>query len=391
MVDRALRFAGRAGVIRRGTSIAELGVVSRVLMLSLDNLGDAIFGTPAVEALKKILPAVRLTVLCRPSSAAVFESNPYVDEVMTDEAPWWSAAPLRGSLTPRYWRHYLSTVSRLRREHYDVIVDLRGDLRHLLLFGLFARPKILLGHDRTGGGVLLAVRPPYETDASEVDKKLALLLPLGVKELRPAPRIWARPEEIDSARRLITARGVGSPIVVIDPGAKRVQQWPVEHFAHVARRLRDKTGTPVLVSAGPTHQHLARQLADMAGDEAVRLVGDLTVRGLMALVAAAHLVISADTGIAHIAAAVGSPTVTLFGPTEPRRFWHASHPSECVRCDTTCCLSDLHDACRFSRSGQPGICMLGIEPDDVVAAALRVLAARESGSKRDEARVEALP
>jgi ADP-heptose:LPS heptosyltransferase len=383
LIDGALQCASRTGLIHSGAPVEQGETISTVLLLSLDHLGDAILATPALEALKTRRPEVRLTVMCRPANAPVFEASPHVDAVMTDEAPWWSSSPVRASLAPRYWRRYAKTVARLRRDHYDVIVDLRGDLRHLVLFGLFARPRILLGYDRTGGGVLLSARPPYPEDLPEIDKKLALLRPLGVEGTRPAAKIWVRPEEIDAARRRISASGVTCPVVVLDPGAKPVQQWPAERFAHVARRLRDQTGVPTLVSAGPGHSRLANRVAHLAGAKAIRFLGDLSVRQLIALIAAADLVISADTGIAHVAAAVETPAVTLFGPTDPGRFWHAGSPSEVVRSPAACCCDHIHDVCRFSRPGQHGKCMLDINPEDVVAAALRVLdRAREAGLAR---------
>jgi ADP-heptose:LPS heptosyltransferase len=374
-VDALLRLASHAGLIRPGGLPDEHGPISRVLMLSLDNLGDAILATPAIEALKRTLPETKLTVLCRPVAFAVFDGNPYVDELITDDAPWWSAAPVSGSLNLRYWKRYLRAVRRLCRDQYDVIVDLRGDLRHLVLFGLFTRPRILLGYDRNGGAVVLSVCPRYERDTPEIDKKLLLLRPLGVNGIRPAASIWVRPDEIDAARQLAEARGVRSPLVLMDPGAKSVQRWPQEQFAEVARSLRAKTGQPVLVSAGPAYARLAQEVARTAGYEATRLVGELSIRQLIGVVAVADLVISADTGILHIAAAVGSPSVGVFGPTDPRRFWHAAAPSEFLRSGSACRRSDLHDTCRFAPPGRAGLCMGDVKTGDVMGAAVRVLAA----------------
>lgn len=347
----------------------------RVVMICLDNLGDIVMATSAIEAFKSVFPEASLTVITRPPYEAVFLNNPYVDGIVVDEAPWWSAHPVIGSLRPGYWTSWFGKIARMRREKWDVVIDLRGDLRHILLFGVVIRPKILLGYGRTGGESLLSARVAYDPQKHEIDKKLELLRPLGIVGVRPKPKIWLTSEEVDSSRELIVKRlGVnGSPILLIDPGAKPIQQWPLERFAHLARSLSSHLHRPMLVSTGPSFTPLARQLVSMTGAEVVRFVGDMSVRGLAALVAACDLVISCDTGVAHIASAVGTRAVTLFGPTDPTRFWHGMQEGQIVRSSQPSCTRELHLVCKKSKRNFPGACMLSISEEMVEEAVYKAL------------------
>ena len=194
------------------------------MFLCLDNLCDIITATPAIEVMKIVLPKSQIAVLTRPQNVAVFSNNYLVKEIITDEAPWWSKHPIRHSISPRYWCDWFKKIIRLRRERFDAIIDLRGDLRHLVLFGAVAEPKKLFGYARTGGAALLS-RVIHNIPAMhEIDKKLALLSPLGNTGLRPDAKICLSAEELVAAKRMVSELIPYSrnPTVMIDPGAKAI-------------------------------------------------------------------------------------------------------------------------------------------------------------------------
>jgi len=217
----------------------------------------------------------------------------------------------------------------------------------------------------------------------EIDKKLALLGPLGITGVRPAPKIWLLPEEIAKARQFVAhiIGNVRSPIILMDPGAKPIQRWPLERYALLATTLSRRFHQPVLVSAGPLYSQCAVDLLQKTGEDATRFVGDMKLRDLMALVAACDLVISSDTGITHIASAVGTRTLTLFGPTDPIRFWHGATGSRVVQSPEPCCSEELHETCLKPSNPVPGFCMEMIsesQVEDAVAEALSCFIPSES-------------
>lgn len=347
----------------------------KFLFVVLDHLGDAVMSTSAILVLKTSFPNCSLTVLTRPMNVPVFNHNPHVDQILTDEAPWWSARPVWECLQPAYWWNLSKIISRIRREKFDVIIDFRGDLRHLILFGAAASPRMLLGYGKTGGENLLSSRVPYDPSMHEIDKKLALLSPLGIAGVRSAPKVCLLPEELSKARTLVDQiiGNVRSPIILMDPGAKPVQCWPLERYALLAGTLSRRFKQAVLVSAGPLYSQFAEGLVRGAGDDSARFVGSIGLRDLMALVAVCDLVISSDTGITHIASAVGTKSVTLFGPTDPTRFWHGATGSRIVQSPEPCCSEELHETCLKPSSPVPGYCIGMISEEQVEDAVMATL------------------
>jgi heptosyltransferase I len=382
LIDRVLRIIKFRNIdLSDRTFLMTSEFNGKVLLLSLDQLGDAVMATPVIEALKTNFPACQLTILTRLQNASVFFNNPYLDEVITDEAPWWSGDPIRRSLRPSYWVEWFTKISRIRRERYDAIIDLRGDLRHLLLFGAAAKPKMLFGYDRTGGAALLSCKVPYLPQLHEIDKKLALLAPFGIQGIRPSANIRVSQKELDGAKKMIDELIGGSkpPIVIVDPGAKAVQRWPIDRWAHIVKWLYRKLKKPILISAGPAYRNFAQELALLSGPQACRLVGNMTIRELIAMLASCNIVISSDTGVAHIASAVRVPAVVLYGPTDPDRFWHGVDARGIVRSPLACCCTELHEVCSKPDHPSPGECMSSISLEMVETAVTQILNSFESG------------
>jgi len=367
-IDRVVRLLTPLPRSRLSKEIGSPSLArGQYLLVVLDHLGDAIMATPAIAALKSHFPECSVTVLTRPVNEPVFRNNPHVDHILLDEAPWWSARPVLGCLRPGYWTSLARNISRIRRARFDVIIDLRGDLRHLILFGAATSPKVLLGFSKTGGETLLSAHVPYDTSMHEIDKKLALLSPLGIAHVRTRPRIYLLPAEIAQAREFI-AHVLGDirfPVILMDPGAKPVQRWPLERFAVLACNLRRRFHQSILVSTGPLYTELAEKLVSRAGEDSVIFVGKMALRDHMALVAACDVVVSCDTGIAHVASAVGTKAVTLFGPTNPAEFWHGVEGARILQSPEPCCAKGLHEICSKRADGVPGVCIERISESEV--------------------------
>jgi ADP-heptose:LPS heptosyltransferase len=304
-------------------------------------------------------------------------NNPFVDEIILDEAPWWSEKPLINSLDPRYWLGLASRVKQLHRKKYDIAIDFRGDLRHVLLFGSFIKPKYLIGYSRTGGEQLLSISLPYQENRNEINKKTDLLKPLGINNHdTPLPEIFLTREEIQRAESILKTRmnGRKGPFILIDPGAKPIQRWPLKRFATVAKNLSAKWGIQVVISVAPIYKKLGEELIKLAGSPYASLIQGLDLRTLSAVVHLSDLMISCDTGIVHIAKAVGTPTVTLYGPTDPQRFGYQDGRSRIIRSPRSCTETSLHEKCKVNRNSLRGACISAIDEKNVISAANELLA-----------------
>jgi ADP-heptose:LPS heptosyltransferase len=345
------------------------------LIIILDHLGDAVMAAGVPKAIKDKYPNSKIVILIRPQNMVVFKENPFVDYILTDQAPWWSERPIIKSFNPAYWLSLIKNVSYLRKQRFDAVIDLRGDLRHIILFGALIAPKFLLSYDRTGGKALLSAHIPYEPEMNEVKKKLKLLEPLGITDNEVAPKIWLSKEEIESAKNYIKhlIGRIDYPLILIDPGAKPIFQWPVERYAILAKRLFDYFAVKILISSSPRYTEMAKELIELAGENVCKYLGKVNTRQLFSIVSITNYIISSDTGIAHIASAVGTKTITLYGPSKPERFWHGVDGSLIIRSPQSCCNKELHEVCLVSSNKNVGACMIAINESDVEESTIKTI------------------
>ncbi|WP_333772006.1 glycosyltransferase family 9 protein [Streptomyces sp. IBSBF 3136] len=257
----------------------------RVLVLRALGLGDLLAGVPALRGVRRAFPGHRIHLALPPGLAEAARSTGAVDAVLPAEAPG-RAVP---SLT-----HWPGPPP-------DVAIDLHGNGPESRDALAALHPRRLLAHALPDG-------PPWPAHAHERDRWCRFLHAYGI----PA-------DPLDLRIPRPTTRSPAPGAVVVHPGAASgARRWPGERFAAVVRCLR-ATGHRVVLTGGPGEEALVRSVAERAGQPASdALTGGLPYGELSALVAGASLVLSGDTGLAHLAVAHGTPSVTLFGPVSPR-------------------------------------------------------------------------
>ena len=263
----------------------------RVLFVTLSNIGDAVLTTPVLEVVHRRFPEARVDLVADPRSAELFARCPYLGETF-----------LRRKRAG--WRAELALVRRLRRRRYALAVDLRTGLLARL-----ARAR----ERRTRRGAR-----PLGPHAAEAHLGVVADLLDGPP---PAARVWLS----DHDRRLaaILLRGLpGGPLLALAPGANWPGKiWPADRFAGLARALAPRFAAVALVG-GPADR--ARTAAVAAAIGGTLPVADLAGRtGLLTAAAVLErcaLLVCNDSGLGHMAAAVGTPTVTVFGPGDPERY-----------------------------------------------------------------------
>ncbi len=270
----------------------------RVLVLRALGLGDLLAGVPALRALRRAYPGHELVLACPAELAPVAAATGAVDRVLPAAEP--------GRAVPRAldWTG----------PPPDVAVDLHGNgpPSHRLLARL--RPRRLLAFAHPGTPEIEG--PPWYAEEHERDRWCRLLRAYGI-DADPADLLLPRPDTPSPA----------PGAVVLHPGAGAPSRcWPVERYAALAEALRAR-GRRVVVTGGADEADLVARLAKLAGlPDTDVFGGGLPHDRLSALVADAHAVVSGDTGIAHLAVAHATPTVTLFGPVPPSRWGPPPHP-----------------------------------------------------------------
>ena len=349
----------------------------RILLVRLRPIGDVVFTTPLLSALRRHYPDAHLTYVVEPDAAPIVEGNPHINELIV--------VPRRRGLA-----RVVDDVAigrQLARGGYNLAIDLHGGPRSAWLTWA-SRAQRRIGYTITG-------RSWMYTDAVARARQLAprhsvmnqwdLLAPLGVPPLDSARDPVHMPDDEAAARRVdaqLTAAGVGPEhtlIVIHVSASTRFKRWPEESFVSLVVALVRQAGTRrVFLTSGPSDAEAARRIADAArrglGPLATALLESwpLQLTELRALVARAALFVGGDSGPVHIAATTSTPIVELLGPTlversypwrDPRWFSEIVDPGAlpCRPChQRTCIPGDFR-------------CLTTIGPDRVIAAAERAL------------------
>ena len=276
-----------------------------ILIVRLGALGDIVHTVPAAAALRAAFPDARIDWLVDAKHRAFLELVTVLDRLVVLERA-----------SPAGW---VDVTRRLRQGRYDVAIDFQGLMKSAVLARSSGAPRVVgfsIWHLREK-----AARPFYsesiETEADHIVRKnLRLLEALGVDDDRIAfPLI----EVASPAADQVVSEAAGAPIALINPGAAWPnKRWDPVRFAEVATFLRDVRGLAPFVLWGPGEEPVARAVVESSSGIA-RLAPPTQIADLVALCRRASLMISGDTGPLHIAAAVGTPVVSIFGPTDPAR------------------------------------------------------------------------
>ncbi len=280
-------------------------------------MGDLLFTTPLLAALKAAYPMSHITVATGAWSAPVLADNPHVDMIL--DVP--SRIGLRGL---RKW------ANRLRAEAFDVaVVPDRSPVCGLLvtLAGIPRRA----GLDSEGRGFLYTDRVPVGPDdhrIHEADLYARVGAAIGAPPVLGQGTVYCPPAAaVERVRALIAECGWTSPLWVIHPGGGvnpgmtlSPKRWPVERFAQLADGLRDTHGGTVLLVGAETDADAVRAVRGAMHGPSVDLTGTLDFGALGALAQHAALYVGNDTGVTHCALAAGAPMLCIFGPTDARQY-----------------------------------------------------------------------
>jgi heptosyltransferase-2 len=347
----------------------------RILIIKLISVGDVLFTTPAVRALRLGFPRAHLTYLVGSWSRDVIENNPNLDEIIVYDAPRHSQD--RG----RAWLSTLGCLRQLRRKRFDMaVVFHRTSFAGLL--ALLAGVPNRVGFDYHGQGRFLTQRVAYEVGKHEVDRYLDVVRCLGLSPAGLWTEMQVGKKEQDEASQLLRANGLKPDEIIfaVLPGGGKnpgtfmpTKRWPADRFARLIDEMARRFQVKVLLVGGPGDEEVVGSVISQMESRAVNLVGKTTFKQLAAVLQRCRLFIGGDSGPLHIAAAVGTPTVGIFGPSDPRlvaprgekhlAVWKKVSCSPCYWPDTVAAGHDFSECGEGSRE-----CMSAIQVEDVLSA-----------------------
>jgi lipopolysaccharide heptosyltransferase II len=335
------------------------GIPAKFLVVSATGIGDTLWGTPAIQALKDTYPQSYLGVLVSPLGFETIKNNRNIDEFFIFRPGFngvWSLPFLFG---------------KLRKRKFATVFIFHSSDRVLWPLSYFAGPSEIIGVEGENKGLnfLLTKAIPNSPHLHGIEKRLNLVQEVGARTLQRQISISLANPERDMADRFLKEHGIDphAPIIGLHPGAQKpFKCWPAQNFIAVGNTLRTKFGIRSIITGDGREKDLAEKVAHRVKDS-VSAAGKVPLRGTAALIEKMRLFITNDTGPMHIASALKIPTIALFSPTDPRicgpYFDSNSLVIEKPRTCSPCLAKNCH---------QP-VCLEQITAEEVVTAAERFL------------------
>ena len=326
-------------------------------------VGDMVLLTPALRALKIAYPQSHLVLLIRPLVADLMTTHPYIDEVIVDN---------KGRGLNRLSSFYKS-VNEIRRWGFDLAVVLHPtSFRNALIPFLAGIPK-RIGSNVSGRGILLTRTCADLTDLHEVHRYLRVLELIGIHEPNAKLEFWHTDADRHAARQIFAAHGVSPKehLIGVNLGTTwRTKRWSLENFAEVIAQVQKRFDARILLTGSTAEIPLGEALAQIAKVETINLIGKTTLMQLGALIESCDLYLTCDSGPMHIAAAVGTPIIALFGPTSPIRHGPYGENHEVIEKSVECRPCYKRNC---MRKDQPHLCMTEIDPHEVITQVLKMV------------------
>jgi len=345
----------------------------KILLTRTDRIGDVVLSTPAIKAVRGKYADAHIAFMVRPYAADVVEGNPYIDEVI---------------IYDKYQKHksLLSTIIfalRLRKKKFDVAIMLHPTNRVHLISYLAGIPR-RIGYDRKLSFLLTEKFPHLKQEGKkhELEYTLDLLKSIGIETSDKELFVPVKETNITKIERILDEHHVGSnvPLVAVNPGAScPSKRWSPKNFAKVCDGLAG-TELPsgrkprILIVADNANKKFAESVMQNMKYEPINLTGETTVGDLIALLSKCQLFISNDSGPVHIACAVGTPVISIFGRKDPglspNRWKPVGVKSVVFHKDAGCDFCFAHN-CKIGFK-----CLEAITPSSVLSSAEDLLSSR---------------
>ncbi len=355
--------------------------IQRILIIKLRNIGDVLLTTPALRAVREAHPTAYVAILVARGTEAVLQDNPFINAVIvSDRGAGHSLERIRSEV---------ASLAHIRKMRFDLVIDLTSGDRAALL-GFLSGARYRVGADPEGAGFwgkkyLYTHRCMTRRQTHMVEQNLDIVRQIGMDTQDRSPYMAVPPADREWARALMDRHSIGKGgkgrlKIHLHPTARWLFKcWPDEAMAALIDRLSDEDGARIFLTCGPAPAEVqkAARIVALAQRRPVDLIGQTTLTQLAAIAAQSNLFVGVDTAPMHIAAAVGTKVIALFGPTGASQWrpWGAGHrvlqdnagcdpagPSGCTRTKRCLCLEkisvdrvlcEIRAACPTSETSRP--------------------------------------
>jgi len=330
--------------------------IKRILVRMPNWVGDAVMALPALEAVRVIFPASSITLLAKPWVEPLFEDNPAVDRIITFRKDGGYLAKLGETLR---------VIKNIRNDKFDLAILFQNAFEAAFL-GCMGGARFRLGYNTDGRGFLLTHRVIRNNDVLRghlVEYYLSILRAMGWEAKSCDPSLQLDRKYIQKAGELLHSHGIGQEdyLLGLNPGAifGNAKRWPPERFAMIGDMAVEKWGARVVIMGSQSEVEICNTLDLTMSHNALNLCGKTSLGEAIGVIGKCNFFLTNDSGLMHISAALGVPTLAIFGSTDyvatsPRgpKTKIVKHDIECAPCLKPECPTDHR-------------CMLSIEPEEV--------------------------
>ncbi len=343
-----LKVVGKKGI--------DKSEVRRILVRATNWVGDVVMTLPALEAIGLNFPESSITVLAKPWVLPLFENHPVVDEVI----PFGKEGRYGKRLSELF-----RVIRVIQRGKFDLAILFQNAFEAALLAYL-GRVPFRLGYNTDGRGFLLThgvIRDEEVLKVHQVVYYLTLLKTMGWEAPEKDPSLCADPADVEKARDLLRSSGIREEdiLVGLSPGAifGEAKRWPPERFAAIGDWAAQRWGAKIVVMGSRGEMDICRSLCSAMTHRSLNLCGRTSLGEAMGVIKECQFFVTNDSGLMHVASALGVPTVAVFGSTDPVATGPRGPGTRIVKHDFSCAPC-LRPECPTDYR-----CLLSIEPEEV--------------------------
>ena len=311
----------------------------RVLIINIFGIGDVLFTTPLISNLKAAYPNIHIGYLCNRRTAPLLEHNPKVDRIFVYERDEFEA--IRRRSAGQYLKAVWKLIQEIKSGQFDMVLDVSWN-RFMGFLAWSAGIRRRVGFDYKGRGLFLTQKIPLEGYEGRhvVDYYLDLLAEIGVTVAHKRMEFFLTREDTDWAAKFLAENDIsgrpptrlsaeprdgeaGGPVIGLVPGGGEswgknasLKLWPAQRWAKLADKLIEKSAAQIILLGGSTEAGLCDSVARDMNNPCVSACGKTSLSQFAALIQRCALIVANDGGPLHVAVAVGSKTVSIFGPVD---------------------------------------------------------------------------
>jgi len=352
--------------------------ISRVLLIQLGDIGDVVLTTPTMRVLRENLVSSKIFVLVREPAKGIVENCPWVDGIISVEK---KKRGLRDTIA--YHKDFLTA---LRGERFELTIDLRAGTRGAIL-SFLSGAGIRIGRYSENGRLWRnrlfthLVRPKNELDQYSSLHSLNILAPLYLNIGDTSPALQVPPEKEDRALELLRKEKVplDKPIIALHPFSRwGYKEWPIQNYIRLIEHIGSRYPVCFVVTGAPEEEHRAEEIMRGSHANVYNLAGRTTIAELPGVLKKCSLLIGIDSAAVHIAASVGTPTTTIFGPSSPKNWAPRGTQHQvvsmnlpCVPCRQKGCNNSEVSRCLNELEAEEVIPLVENQVHDIVSTFLR--------------------